>query len=265
VAVTGITGVPETVTVGVPLTLSGTVKPSNATNKTITWSVKTGNAGIANDNKLTATAAGTVTVTATISNGSISGNYTKDFDITIIPATVAVTGISLNKDKDYIIIEKGTTYTLTATVTPDDATNKTVTWSTSKSSVATVANGKVTTSSSQGGTVRIYARTQDGKYETYCDFYVRIPVTSVTISPASVTVDLNSALPHYAFYSTVLPTNTTFGSKVKWTISSRSLRSNATISDSGLVNIGSSAESGMILTVTATLGDKTGTATITIQ
>jgi len=87
VAVTGITGVPATAVVGDPLTLSGTVTPSNATNRTIAWSVQnTGGtgAGISGGNTLNTAAAGTVTVRATIVSGaSATTNYTQDFDVTV--------------------------------------------------------------------------------------------------------------------------------------------------------------------------------------
>lgn len=87
--VTDITGVPTDITVGYELALSGsnypTVVPSDATNKTITWSVKNQNSTNAaiNDSKFKATSAGTATITATITNGTATGNYTKDFTITV--------------------------------------------------------------------------------------------------------------------------------------------------------------------------------------
>jgi hypothetical protein len=71
VAVTNITGVPTTATAGTALTLTGTVAPPNATNKTIAWSVQ--NAGTTGatitGNTLNTTAAGTVTMTATVKDG----------------------------------------------------------------------------------------------------------------------------------------------------------------------------------------------------
>ena len=83
VAVTNITGVPATATAGTALTLTGTVVPSTATNKTITWSVVSGSATVSGST-LNAAAAGTVTVRATIANGTAQGtNYTKDFTITV--------------------------------------------------------------------------------------------------------------------------------------------------------------------------------------
>ena len=86
VAVTGITGLPPTATANVPLTLTGTVEPPNATNQTIVWTVK--DAGTTDATiegaTLNATAAGTVTVTATIAGGATATTpYAKDFDIEV--------------------------------------------------------------------------------------------------------------------------------------------------------------------------------------
>ena len=86
VAVTNITNVPTTATAGIPLTLTCTVTPTNATNKTIDWSIKnqgTTNATISG-NTFSATTGGTATVTATIANGIAMGtDYTKDFNIIV--------------------------------------------------------------------------------------------------------------------------------------------------------------------------------------
>jgi hypothetical protein len=84
--VTDITDVPDTATAGINRTLTGTVSPANATNQTITWSVKdAGTTGASiSGYTLSTTAAGTVKVTATVVNGATaSSNYTKDFDITV--------------------------------------------------------------------------------------------------------------------------------------------------------------------------------------
>jgi hypothetical protein len=87
VAVTNITGVPTAAIAETPLTLTGTVDPTTATNKTIVWSVKSAGATgatIAGGNALVTTAAGTVTVTATIVNGmTATTDYTQDFNIDV--------------------------------------------------------------------------------------------------------------------------------------------------------------------------------------
>jgi hypothetical protein len=87
VPVTNITGVPTSGTVG-QTTLTGTVAPDNATNKAIVWSVQdlggTGADIASGTATLITTTAGTVSVTATIANGTAVGtDYTQEFDITI--------------------------------------------------------------------------------------------------------------------------------------------------------------------------------------
>ncbi|MDR2035932.1 MAG: leucine-rich repeat protein, partial [Coriobacteriales bacterium] len=128
VAVTDITNVPASAKVGTPLTLTGMVSPSNATNKTITWTLKSaGTTGATlNGSTLNTTAAGTVTVTASVANGSSqSAPYTKDFNITVS------TGSSSGPAQDPIIIVQpqdatvgtGSMHTLSVTAeSPDGGT-----------------------------------------------------------------------------------------------------------------------------------------------
>ena len=59
-----------------------------------------------------------------------------------VPATVGVSGVSINKTT--LSLTEGGSETLTATVAPDNATNKVVTWSTSDNNIANVSDGKVT-------------------------------------------------------------------------------------------------------------------------
>ncbi|MEL7566115.1 MAG: S-layer homology domain-containing protein [Dehalobacterium sp.] len=97
VPVTGITGVPTTATAGTPLTLSGTVAPTNATNQTIVWSLESaGTTGTTvSGNTLSTTAAGIVTVRATITNGlTETTDYTQDFDITVNAASTYTASVS---------------------------------------------------------------------------------------------------------------------------------------------------------------------------
>ena len=90
VAVRGIQNVPTTATAGTPLTLSGTVAPADATNKTIVWSVKAaGTTGATIDGSiLSTTDPGTVEITATIADGTAVGtDYTDDFTIVVADDT----------------------------------------------------------------------------------------------------------------------------------------------------------------------------------
>jgi len=99
--------------------------------------------------------------------------YGAEIEVTYSVETVHVTGVTL--DKATASIEAGETTTLAETVAPSNATDKTVSWSTSNSSVATVSNGVVTGVSA--GTARITVTTNDGGYTAYCDVEVTAPVT----------------------------------------------------------------------------------------
>jgi len=102
VAVDSITNAPTTTKTNEDLTLTGTVNPSNATNKTITWTIKEqgGTNSTLNENVLTAQNPGVVKITATIANGKTeSTNYAQDFDVTItqfVGATHTVTFLNWN-------------------------------------------------------------------------------------------------------------------------------------------------------------------------
>ena len=131
VAVTDVTGVPTTATAGTPLTLSGTIEPSNATRQTIAWSIDdAGDTGavIAGETFLAA-AAGTAVVRATIVEGRGDGeDYTDTFTIAVSVGAdefVAVTAI-VGVPATAVV---GEALTLVGTVEPSNATRRTIAWS----------------------------------------------------------------------------------------------------------------------------------------
>ena len=100
-------------------------------------------------------------------------------------ATVPVTGVSLNKST--LTLTEGDSETLTATITPANATDKTVTWSTSDANIATVSNGKVTAVAE--GTATITVKTKDGNKTATCNVTVNPkPKYTVTLVPGSGSV-----------------------------------------------------------------------------
>ena len=165
IPVTNITGIPTSATAGTSLVLNGTVAPANATNKAITWSVN--NAGTTGatitGNTLLTTGAGTVIVTATIANGTANGAYTKDFTINVTAAPVntfvPVTDVALASSS----MTAGTPMNLSGTVTPADATNKSIVWSVTDSGGTGASISGSTLSASDSGTVVVTATVTDGK------------------------------------------------------------------------------------------------------
>ena len=135
-----------------------------ANNSTSGWSVTSGSLpdGLTLDGNTglisgTPTTAGTSTFTVKAANDY--GSDSKELSIIIDEQTdVPVTGVTLNKTSTSLYV--GDTETLTATVAPDNATNKAVTWTSSNPSVATVENGVVTALAR--GTAVITATAADG-------------------------------------------------------------------------------------------------------
>jgi hypothetical protein len=120
-----------------------------------------------------------------------------------IPVSVAVTGVAL--DHTTRTIPQGSTATLTATVSPSDATNTAVTWSTSDSGVATVAGtgATATVTGAAPGTATITVTTADGEYTDTCTVTVTLPVTGIAVSPEAVTAYHGEPLDMAAIMMTV--------------------------------------------------------------
>jgi len=98
--------------------------------------------------------------------------------VTIGCNKTSVTGVTL--DRDNITLSVGITVTLTETIYPDDATNKTVSWTSSNTAVATVENGKITAKGEGAATITVI--TKDGKYSASC---------AVTVTPKEEGIVIN--------------------------------------------------------------------------
>ena len=131
---------------GETVTLTTTVNPSDATDKTVTWSTSDQTIATVSNGVVTAKKVGTATITAK------AGDKTATCQITVLATEVT----SVTLDRTTASLKAGETVTLTATVNPSDATDKTVTWTTSDQSVATVSNGVVT--AKKVGTATITAK-----------------------------------------------------------------------------------------------------------
>ena len=145
-------------------TLTATISPDNASDKSVTWSSSDeAVAKVDQNGKVTAVKAGTATITVTTKDGG----KTATCSVTVI-AKVA----SVSLDKTSMTLTVGETQTLTATVAPDNAQDKSVTWSSSDATVATVdQNGKVT--AVKAGAATITVTTTDGGKTATCTVTVQ--------------------------------------------------------------------------------------------
>ena len=154
-----------TMTAGTTFTLKATVSPSSTLNKKVTWSTSSSAvATVSSSGVVSAKKAGTCTITAKTFNGK-----TASCKITVKSKTVVPTGISLNYSS--LTMTVGTTFTLKVTVSPSNATDKSVTWSSSDTAKATVSSSGVVTAKKPGA-VTITAKTSNGKTAT-CKITVR--------------------------------------------------------------------------------------------
>ena len=127
----------ETVEVvkGDSLLLTATVTPENATDKTVIWNSSNDSIATVVDGVVKAHELGEVIITAT------AGDFFASCIVTVKTMVVAVDSITLDKTSAEIV--EGDSLVLTATVFPEDATDKTVKWTSSDDSIATVTNGVV--------------------------------------------------------------------------------------------------------------------------
>ena len=146
------------------ITLKATVNPEDATNKQLIWTSSNNDVATVNNGVVKAIGEGEATITVTTEDGG----YTATCKVTVKKKVIAVTSVTL--DNTEIEGKEGDTITLTATVNPEDATNKNVQWITSDSEVATVENGEVKLLSE--GEAIITVKTEDGGYTATCKVVV---------------------------------------------------------------------------------------------
>ena len=139
-----------------------------ATGNNITWSLDSGTlpTGLTlnSDGTITGTPSAEGSSTFTVKAENSAGFTTKQYTLNIKPATVSVTGVKLDKTELPLVV--GGNATLIATVEPDTATDKSVTWESSDPNVATVEDGTVT--AVKAGEATITVKTVDGGFTDTC-------------------------------------------------------------------------------------------------
>lgn len=169
--------------------------------------------------------------------------------IVTVTATRPVESISLNHDAK-TFTKAGETLQLTATIYPDSATNKTVTWKSSDKTVATVDESGLVTAVGNG-TADITATTEDGNFKATCQVTVEIPELTLSLDKTELT--LTQTEEQQKLTATVSDTE----EKVTWLSSDPFV---ATVTRDGTVT----AIVNGTATITASAGDKTVSCTVEV-
>ena len=212
-------------TVGTEEALTATVYPTNATNQNVTWTSSNAQIASVNNGVVTALAPGTATITVTTQDG----NRTSTCAITVIPNTVRVTNVTLNTQN--IVMIAGDETQLTATVSPANATNQNVTWSSSNTNVASINASGIINALSAGEAV-MTVTTVDGMITATCNVRVNaatVAVTGVTLNNTNLEITEGSTA---TLVATISPSNAS-NKNVNWTSTSPSV---ALVNANGMVS-----------------------------
>ena len=241
-------------TINTAETLSAVVGPFHTTNKALAWESSDAKiATVDNNGKVTAVAAGTATITVKTANGKQDVCAVTVTDAVQPP--VKVTGVSLNKKT--LSLTVGKSQSLAATVSPANAADKSLKWSSSNKSVATVTQaGKVTAKKAGTATITV-ASVAEPSVKATCKVTVKaavVAVKKVTLKPTKATLGVKEKL---TLKATVTPSNAT-SKKVTWKSDKKSV---ATVSSKGVVT----AKKTGTAKITATAGGKKATCKITVK
>src|SRR5690606_31196829 len=171
-----------TLTISNEQQLIATVLPLETTDKTVTWnSLEPLIATVDNTGKVTAHAEGQTTIVATTTNGLVA-ECIIHVDLLIIPVDEVIVS------EESLSLFSNETGSLTATVLPEDASNKTIVWSSEDVGIATVSQSGVITPSGIG-TTRIIATASNGKADTCFVNITPTPLTGISLTQTSISLN----------------------------------------------------------------------------
>ena len=218
--------VSTTIKSGETLDLEAKVEPTNATNKTVTWS--SDNPKVADvDQKghvVALNQEGTAKITVTTEDGGKTDECI--ITVTVPEVVIPVEGVTL--DKPTLDLKVGESIKLSATVKPDNATIKNVKWTSNNENVATV-DGEGNVKAEGPGTTAITVETVDGKKKATCTVNVtKVLVTDVTITEKDLRLARGKS---HQLEAIVQPPNAT-DSSVSWSTNDDTV---ATVDSNGTV------------------------------
>ena len=221
--------------------LTASITPANATNTAVTWtSSNPAIASVSATGVVTAHTRGEATITVTTADGGFTATC-------IITSGIPVTGISTIGNCLTVATPLGFTQTrqLTANVTPTNATNQTIIWSSSNTAIATVSATGLVTAGNTAGDVTITATTAEGGHQQQCIIrVVPLNATNVVINGCVATINRGGTV---NLTATVTPANA-IHSAVTWS----SNNANVTVNANGVVSANNNATGSVIITATVT-------------
>ena len=229
---------------GKKASISARLNPRSPQNKTVTWSSSDPNIASVSKGMIIGHSPGTVVITATASSGVAA-------QCTVVIRSLAVSQVVMRKG--YLAVDEGKKTSLSASVLPRNARNKTLSWSSSDPSIASVsAKGKIT--AHQPGTVQIIATAHNGVSSSSTLVVRSLAVSSVSLkrNPILLKVGRTTNLK-----ATLAPKNTRY-KNVTWSSSDPSI---AVVSpkgsikgiNPGTVTITAMAHNGIVATCTVTV------------
>ena len=251
--VTGVSLDQTSVTIlpGDSVLLVATVEPSDAKDSNVIWTSSNDKIATVDSNgNVKAISLGTVVITAITTDG----NYKAACSVTVSENVVNVTDISFSKS----ILELSTNdvVSLTATITPVNATNKGIIWASSNDKVVKVLNGKVTAVGE--GTAIITATTKDGGKTATINVTVKnVPVMGITVSPTTLNMTIGDKSKQLT--ATITPINAS-NKGVTWKSSNNAI---ASVDSKGVVT--AIGEGTTTITATTKDGGKIAVATINVS
>lgn len=239
----------QTMRAGDTFQLHATVAPENAKNKEVSYtSTDAGIATVSESGLITAIKSGSCKVICTAKDGS---GVTSECQVIVIQP---VTGLTLSHSA--LSIAVGATAKLSAVITPENASNKEVTFTSGNKEVAVVANDGTITGVDMGVvTITVSSKDDPTKIAT-CVVTVGTPVTGVEVSPQSLELKTGNS---FAMTATVLPANATNKTLV-WASSDKDV---ATVTTDGVVSVWKAGTA--VITATAVDGSgKSASCTVTV-
>ncbi len=254
IAVTGVTLAKENLTLepGDKGSTNASIQPSTATNKGLKFSSSNEDvATVDGKGEITAVAEGNANITVT----TVDGNKTATLKLTVKAATVNVTGVTV--EPKTLSLDVGETQKLNGKIVPNNATNKSSSWSSDNEDVATIANSTVTAVSP--GNAVITLTSADGGHTDTCEVTVVNPtinVTGIDIEPKTATLEIGDT---QQLTPTVTPANAsdktvTYASKAQGV---------AGVDDKGLITAKTAGTAEIVATTKD--GNKNATCTVTIN